>query len=117
MNRILLVITVLLFIGLAATQTACKKKTDTKAVITVEDSLGQILPGATVYINSKNNTPPGIIEDSQVSDTRGKTFHTFANEAILQVEVTKAVNGKTLEGYGILRLEEGKTVDLTVKTN
>jgi hypothetical protein len=96
---------------------SCKKKKPTTAEITIEDPSGVALAGATVYVNSKNNTPPGTVEDTQTSDNRGKTFHTFENEAILQVEVTKTYGSITLTGYGILRLEEGKQVDLTIRTN
>jgi hypothetical protein len=95
---------------------ACKKASPTEAEITVLDSTGKSLAGATVYINSKNNTPPGTVEDTKVTDNRGKTFHTFENEAILQVEVSKSYSGINLSGYAILRLEEGKKVDLTIRT-
>ena len=100
---------VVLFI-FAASQSSCKKKKPTQAEITVQDSTGKVLPGAKVYINSKNNIPPGIVEDTQTTDNRGKTFHTFENEAILQVEVSKQIGAITVTGYGILRLEEGKKI-------
>ncbi len=117
MKRIFIpIITVLLFV-LAFSQTACKKKKPTEAEITIQDSTGRALVGAKVYVNSKNNTPPGTIEDTQTTDNRGKTFHTFENEAILQVEVTKTYGSVTVTGYGILRLEEGKKVELTIRTN
>lgn len=117
MKRLIFPTLALLLLTFAAFQMSCKKKKPTEAEITVEDSVGKPLAGATVYVNSKNNTPPGVVEDSQVSDSRGKTFHTFQNEAILQVEVSKQTGSGTVTGYGILRLEEGKKVDLTIKTN
>ena len=117
MKRIIFSVLTLLLFAFAASQSSCKKKKPTEAEITVLDSINRPLVGAKVYVNSKNNTPPGTIEDTQVTDNRGKTFHTFENEAILQVEVSKQIGSVTVTGYGILRLEEGKKVELTVKTN
>lgn len=114
MKKLFFPILILLFAGLATTQSSCKKKKPTEAEITLTDSIGKAVAGAVVYVNSKNNTPPGSVEDTQTSDNRGKTFHTFENEAILQVEVTKKLSNKTITGYGILRLEEGKKVELAI---
>lgn len=117
MKRLLFPLLGLLTIVFAVQFSACKKKEPTTAEITIEDPSGVALAGAVVYVNSKNNNPPGTIEDTQTSDNRGKTFHKFENEAILQVEVTKTYGSITLTGYGILRLEEGKKVELTIRTN
>ncbi len=114
MKRILVPILALSLLVFVAVQSSCKKKKPTEAEISLVDSVGKALAGAKVYVNSKNNTPPGTLEDTQISDNRGKTFHKFENEAILQVEVSKQVGGKTISGYGILRLEEGKKVELAI---
>ena len=114
MKRLIFPVLLLVLFAFTFTQTSCKKKKPTEAEISLIDSTGKALPGATVYVNSKNNTPPGTIEDTQTSDNRGKTFHTFKNEAILQVEVSKKLSTKTINGYGILRLEEGKKIELSI---
>ncbi len=114
MKKIVFPLIALILFVFVASQSACKKKKATEAEISLFDSIGKPLVGARVYVNSKNNTPPGTIEDTQTSDNRGKTFHTFKNEAILQVEVSKKIGGKTVTGYGILRLEEGKKVELSI---
>ena len=114
MKRIIFPALALLLFVFAAFQTSCKKKKATEAEISVVDSIGKPLIGAKVYVNSKNNVPPGTVEDTQTSDNRGKTFHTFENEAILQVEVSKLIGTKTITGYSILRLEEGKKVELSI---
>jgi hypothetical protein len=117
MKRILYPLVIVFLLAFAVSQNACKKKKATEAEITVQDSTGRPLVGAIVYINSKNNTPPGTVEDTQTTDNRGISFHTFENEAILQVEVTKTYGSVTVTGFGILRLEEGKKVELTIRTN
>lgn len=83
MKRILVPLIALSLLVFVAVQSSCKKKKPTEAEISLVDSVGKALGGAKVYVNSKNNTPPGTIEDTQISDNRGKTFHTFENEAIL----------------------------------
>ena len=119
MKKIIFSFILLAFVALLAlTQTSCKKKKATQAQITIVDSRNQPVIGATVFVNSNNNNPPGIVNDTQVSDSKGKTYHTFKDEAILQVEVTKkSTTAATLTGYGILRLEENKTVELTIVVN
>ncbi len=114
MKKLIFPVLAILMLGFALSQSSCKKKKDTEAEITLTDSIGKVVAGAVVYVNSRNNTPPGTLEDTQTSDNRGKTFHKFDNEAILQVEVSKKLSTKTITGYGILRLEEGKKVELSI---
>jgi len=97
---------------------SCQKKTDCKLIVTTHDSAGNALGGATVklYANVKTSSGATVEADLKaegVSDAAGTSTYTFKLPAILDI---KAVFGlKT--GVGIIKLEEGKTVEkiITVK--
>ena len=97
---------------------SCKKKTDCKVIVTTLDSAGNVLSGATVklYANVKTSSGATIeanLKAESVSDGVGTSTFTFKLPAILDV---KAVYG-TKKGIGIIKLEEGETVEkvITVK--
>jgi hypothetical protein len=95
--------------------TSCQKDTDCKLTITTVDSVGNYLPNATVklYANVKTSTGSTVEADLKaegVSDGSGKSVYTFKLPAILDIKAT--LGNKS--GVGIIKLEEGKTVEKTV---
>ena len=95
--------------------TSCQKKTDCKLIVTTHDSAGNVLGGATVklYANVKTSSGATIeanLKAEGVSDGVGTSTYTFKLPAILDV---KAVYG-TKKGIGIVKLEEGKTVEKVI---
>lgn len=95
--------------------TSCQKNTDCKLTITTVDSLGAYLPNATVklYANVKTSTGSTVEADLKaqgVSDGSGKSVYTFKLPAILDIKA----NLGNKSGVGIIKLEEGKTVEKTV---
>lgn len=92
---------------------SCQKHTDCKLIITTNDALGNVVAGATVklYANVKTSSGSTVEADLKaqgVSDASGKSTYTFKLPAILDV---KAVSTGSLTGVGIVKLEEGKTVE------
>lgn len=90
---------------------SCKKEEKAKAVITVLDSNNVAVFNAIVFLNTNNNTPPGIINDKKYTDNNGKTYHEFDMEAILQVEVSK---GSITAPVDHIHVVPGETRELTV---
>ena len=97
------------------TNSSCQKHTDCKLIITTNDALGNAVPAATIklYANvkiSSGSTVEADLKAQGVSDGGGKSTYTFKLPAILDI---KAVSG-SLAGVGIVKLEEGKTVEKIV---
>lgn len=88
---------------------SCKKTTECTAIITVVDSLGIPVSGATVRLFANVN-PVGVVESIQPTDLSGNSTHKIKLEAILDIEAKK----DSLSGIGIIRLEPGKKVNKTV---
>ena len=90
---------------------ACQKNTDCKATVTCKDQNGAPVANAKVllYAEIKPNVR-GDIKAEGVTDAEGKTSFIFKLPAIF--DVNAQVNSK--EGKGIIKLEEGKTVEETV---
>ena len=91
---------------------SCQKKTDCKLIVTTHDSLGNALGGSTVKLFANVKTASGTTVEADlkaegVSDAGGKSTYTFKLPAILDVN---AVSGSK-SGVGIIKLEEGKTVE------
>lgn len=98
-----------------ALSSSCQKNTDCKLIITTHDALGNAVGGATVKLYANVKTPSGSTVEADlkaegVSDGSGKSTYTFKLPAILDI---KAVSG-TLTAVGIVKLEEGKTVEKIV---
>jgi hypothetical protein len=94
---------------------SCEKKTDCKLIIKTQKENGSIVSGANIKLYANVKTSSGSIVEADlkaegVSDASGSVSFTFKLPAILDV---KAVSD-TLEGVGVIKLEEGKTVDKTV---
>jgi hypothetical protein len=107
---------ILAFFLLQAGFSGCKKDGPTKAVITVNDSLGRPVGGATVTLfqdTAVNETTGEVanIRETMTTDGSGKAEFEFALVAFLNVEAYK--NADTARGF--VRLEEHKTVYQTIR--
>lgn len=108
----------LLVLGLIFSQallSGCKKNGPTKAVITVNDSLGRPASGATVILwqdtaVSQVSGNTAKIREVMLTDAAGKAEFEFALEAFLNLQAYK--NADTVRGF--VRLEPNKTVYQTV---
>jgi hypothetical protein len=89
---------------------SCKKRGETKAIITVVTENDKPVAGATIELHARDIDPPGVIEETKTSDSQGRADFVFKNEAIYTVEAVK----DTLYGIGTVRLEPHKTVEATV---
>jgi hypothetical protein len=95
---------------------SCKKEGDTKAVITVKDSTGALVSGATVTLwqDTTISSTTGAHSNLRVTkstDASGNAEFIFALEAYLNITAVKD-NDSAL---GFIRLEEHKTVTKTVQ--
>ncbi|MBP8033435.1 MAG: hypothetical protein KAZ71_02495 [Bacteroidia bacterium] len=97
---------------------SCQKKTDCKLIVTIHDSVGNAVSAATVKLFANVKTASGSTVEADlkaegVSDGGGTSTYTFKLPAILDVKVVAG----TKTGIGIVKLEEGKTVEkiITVK--
>jgi hypothetical protein len=102
---------ILSFILIQTGFSGCKKDGPTQAVITVNDSLGRPVQGATVILwqdTAVNETTGNVaqIRETLTTDAAGKAEFEFALEAFLNLEAYK--NADTARGF--VRLEEHKTV-------
>ncbi len=111
-------ISIMMVIGLVATffiSPSCKKNTDCTAIIHVIDTAGAVVSGATVTLYKTNvtqyNGVTANVSDVKISDGSGVTTHVFALPAVL--DITAVIAGKT--GKGVVRLQEGESVEQTVR--
>jgi hypothetical protein len=91
---------------------SCQKKTDCKLIVITHDSVGNVLPAATVklFVNVKTSTGAVVRADLKaegVSDGSGSSTYTFKLPAILDVNAISVAR----TGVGVVKLEEGKTVE------
>jgi|GEM_PF-553552 len=105
----------LVFILILATSSfSCKKTGPAEAVITVQDSFGKPVAGATVVLRQdtvKNaNGVQASIYEKKISDSQGNASFSFKWEAVLNVEAKKGLDS----GSTYIRLEQSKTVPKTV---
>ncbi len=101
-----------LTIGLS---TSCEKKTDCKLTIKTTDEKGFAFANAKVklFANVKNSTGATVEADLKAegtSDASGTSTYTFKLPAILDVKCEL----DTMGGIGIIKLEEGKTVEKVI---
>ncbi len=96
---------------------ACQKKTDCTASITINDQDGLPMQGVDVRLFANVKTIPndGIVtadlKANGITDETGRVFFTFKLPAIYDI---KAFKGKdTIRG--IIKLEEGKTVNKSLE--
>ena len=105
-----------LTIGLS---TSCEKKTDCKVTIKTIDSAGFAVSNVRVklFANIKNSTGATIEADLKAegtSDGSGQTTFTFKLPAILDIKAIGLAGADSLQGIGIVKLEEGKSVEKSV---
>ncbi len=105
---------------------SCKKNTDCKARVKCVYQDGSPVEGAAVrlYATVKtpaNGTTTADIKANGTTDGGGTVSFVFKLPAIYDIEAIKvaaatgtAVGSTTLTGIGIIKLEEGKTVEKTV---
>lgn len=105
-----------LTIGLS---TSCEKKTDCKVTIKTLDSAGFGVSNVKVklFANVKNSTGATVEADLKAegtSDASGQTTFTFKLPAILDIKAVGRSGADSLQGVGIVKLEEGKSVEKSV---
>jgi hypothetical protein len=89
----------------------CAKNTDCKATVTCHDQNGAPVANAKVFLYAEvKPNVKGDIKAEGITDANGKVSFIFKLPAIF--DVNAQVNSK--EGKGIIKLEEGKTVEETV---
>jgi hypothetical protein len=100
---------------LVLTFSSCKKDGDTKGVVIVNDSIGNVVEGATVTLWQDTTVNPTTgthsnVRVSNTTDSEGRVEFTFALEAYLNITAVKL--NKTAKGF--IRLKEHETVTQTV---
>jgi hypothetical protein len=98
------------------TNTSCRKKTDCVALIHCVDSAGGNWSGANVQLYAIVKTANGgtVVADIKANgdtDGDGKAKFTFKLPAIYDIKATFKSGLKTYVGTGIIKLEEGETVE------
>ncbi len=105
---------------------SCNAPKPSKCVITVRDSTGaNLLSGVMVdlYANVtyNGNTTVADLKANGVTGSDGRVAFTFKNPAVMDITATvpsctvNIANGKYCTGTGIVKLEEGKTAEKTVR--
>jgi hypothetical protein len=94
---------------------SCEKKTDCKLTIKTIDEKGFVYPNAKVklFANVKNSTGATVEADIKAegsSDASGVSTYTFKLPAILDIKCEL----DTMGGIGIIKLEEGKSVEKVI---
>jgi hypothetical protein len=95
--------------------TSCKKEGPASAVITITDTLGRTISGATVTLRQDSVTNPvnGVqasVNQQQSTDQFGQAYFSFDLESVLIVEAEKG----TMSARDFIRLEQSKTVSKTL---
>lgn len=99
---------------------SCKKETDCKARVICLDSANVAVSDADVLLYALVKSPDGKttytadVKANGKSNGSGQAEFVFKLPAIYDIKATKIVGTRTLTGVGIIKLEEGKTVDKTV---
>jgi hypothetical protein len=91
---------------------SCQKNADCTAVITVIDTVGNTLPGASVRLYYDPGNGKKFVESTQATDGVGKTTFVFKLQAIFDVDVTYL--GKLSKKAGIVTLQPGSSVSKTI---
>jgi hypothetical protein len=121
MKPIALLIAGFLLSGIFFTSTSCKKETDCKAVVKCIDSTGvpvnnaYVLLYALVKSNDGKTTYTADVKADGNTDSDGQVSFVFKLPAIYDIKATLAAGTRTMTGVGIIKLEEGKTVEKTVQ--
>lgn len=101
--------TVALILG--STVTSCKKDTECTAVITVLDTAGAPVAGASIRVYSTlASTKDQLQEQTLISDTKGSATFVFKYQAILDIAATNSTLFPGDTAKGLVKLEPGETV-------
>lgn len=123
MRSFLLITSCIFLLSLAFTSTSCQKETDCTARVKCVDSVGHAVSNANVLLYAQikdpkdpksQNTYTADIKATGTTDGAGETQFVFQLPAILDIKATGTIGTKTITGNGIIKLEEGKTVEKTV---
>lgn len=120
MKHLFLIISGLLLSGLVFNLSSCRKNTDCVARVKCLDSLNTPVGEADVLLYALVKSPDGKITYTADVKANGRTSgegsveFKFELPAIYDIKATKVVGSRTLTGVGIIKLEEGKTVEKTV---
>ncbi len=98
---------------------SCQKNTDCIAVVRCQDASGNAVDAADVILYAEVKNSAGVTYTADItatspSDNAGVVSFTFKLPAIYDIQATKTIGTKTLTGIGIIKLEEGTTVEETV---
>ena len=98
---------------------SCQKETDCLAVVKCLDASGNAVNAADVVLYAEVKNSAGVTYTADItatspSDNAGEVRFTFKLPAIYDILATKTVGTKTITGIGIIKLEEGQTVEKSV---
>lgn len=110
---------VFLSLCLLFTIASCRKKTDCVARVYCQDENGKAVSNAGVQLyatvrTSGGSTVQADMKANSSTDGNGITQFTFKLPAIYDIKATASVGSKTITGSGIVKLEEGQTVERSV---
>lgn len=119
MKSFVLIIKVSFIFILTVFASSCQKETDCIAIVNCQDSLGKAVGNANVYLYAKVKNSAGVTYTADITansptDEAGEVRFTFKLPAIYDIQATRIVGTKTITGIGIIKLEEGNTVEKTV---
>lgn len=120
MKALALLFTGFLLSGLLFNLSSCRKDTDCKATVKCIDSSGKAVNNANVLLYALVKSPDGKttytadVKANGNTDGDGTVKFTFKLPAIYDIKATLPLSTRTLTGIGIIKLEEGKTVEKTV---
>jgi hypothetical protein len=106
--------------GIIFNFSSCRKETDCKATIRCIDSVGNSVGSVDVLLYAPVKSPDGKttytgdVTANGTTDGSGEVRFTFKLPAIYDIKATLATGTRTYNGVGIIKLEEGKSVDKTV---
>jgi hypothetical protein len=123
MKHLVLLLSGFIVSSLVFTSYSCQKDTDCKARVICQDSTGANVANANVllYAVVKDPSDPkgqatytADVKANGTSDASGQVSFVFKLPAIYDIRATITAGTRTLVGTGIIKLEEGKTVEKAV---
>jgi hypothetical protein len=99
---------------------SCKRNTECKASIKCVDSLNSALNNASIQLFAIVKTPTSSVtytadlKANANTDGNGEVKFTFKLPAIYDIRAYYTLGAKTYSGAGLIKLEEGKTIDKIV---
>lgn len=100
----------------------CNAPKPAKCVVTVRDYTGnKLMAGVAVQLYANVNNQQADLVANAVTDKDGRAVFTFKNACVMDVKATvsncttNAGNNNYCTGAGIVKCEEGKTAEKTIK--